>query len=113
MKTITNRPSFQGDLMIQRIDKLPENVEKVEPEGQYYVLAHSETGHNHVMERTNVSLYRLPDEIYEAFLVVEEDKVVEHHRSFDTHEALGVPAGTYRIRRQREYTPEGYRRAAD
>jgi len=39
--------------------------------------------------------------------------VIEHHRLFDTHEAMEIKPGIYEIHRQREYTPEGYRRAAD
>lgn len=115
MKTVTDRPTFQGDLMIQRINSLPEGLEAVAPESGYHVVAHSETGHNHcVLERPTTRMYRLPEEIYEAFLVVEnEPATLEHHRSFDTHEPVQLPPGTYRIKRQREYTPEGFRRAAD
>jgi hypothetical protein len=45
--------------------------------------------------------------------VVNKDTELKHLRSFDTHESLSIPEGLYRINRQREYTPEGYRRAAD
>ena len=48
-----------------------------------------------------------------AYLKVEEDTELKHKRSFDTHESLLLTPGIYEIRRQREYTPEGYRRAAD
>ena len=114
MKTFTDI-AFQGDVMIQRINQLPEGLTAAAPEKDGYVIAHSETGHHHVIAaRPTVKMYRLPEEIYEAFLVVEDaPAVLEHHRSFDTHEALSIPPGNYRIRRQREYTPEGYRRAED
>ena len=39
--------------------------------------------------------------------------ILEHHRSIDTHEALEIKPGIYEIRRQREYTPQGFRRVAD
>lgn len=119
MKTVTDRPAFQGDVMIRRIETLPAGLQKVEPEGGRLIITHSETGHHHVIEiddrPTPVEMYRLPDEIYEAFLVVPGAKavVLEHHRSFDTHEPLSLPPGNYYIRRQREYTPDGYRRAVD
>ena len=32
---------------------------------------------------------------------------------FDTHEPIMLDDGIYRLRRQREYTPEGYRRVED
>ena len=110
----------QGDVLFERIDpvELPNGLEVVTPTDSKNVIAHSETGHNHTMlaEREDVktTLYRLPEELYECFLVVDGgDAVLEHERSFDTHEAISFSPGTYRIRRQREYTPEGYRRAAD
>jgi hypothetical protein len=34
-------------------------------------------------------------------------------RSFDTHETLNIPPGIYEVRRQREYVPEGWRKAQD
>lgn len=116
MKTVTNRPSFQGDVMLRRVDALPTGTVPVAPESGVYIVTHSETGHNHVVaERPTVTMYRLPQEVYEAFIVVEGDEpaVVEHQRSFDTHAPLTLPPGVYQIKRQREYTPEGYRRAAD
>lgn len=116
MKTFT-KIAAQGDFMIIRTDNIPENVEEFEAENNYYVIAHSETGHNHVMERTHVEAFKTKNtsdvDLYELFLVVKEPTVIEHLRSFDTHEALLVPPGNYKIRRQREYTPEGFRRAAD
>ncbi len=115
MKTFEN-VAFQGDVMIQRIHELPDGLENISAEAGGYVVAHSETGHHHVIEaRPDVRYCRLPDEMYEAYIVVSGDKpaVLEHHRSFDTHESLEIGPGSYRIRRQREHTPEGYRRAAD
>jgi hypothetical protein len=41
------------------------------------------------------------------------EAVVEHLRSFDTHESISIGPGNYEIRRQRENAPEGWRRAAD
>lgn len=116
-KTFKNMAA-QGDFIIMRIDAIPENVVEFPANDQgHYVVAHSETGHNHVMERTSVEAYKAKDandiDLYELFLVVKEPTEINHLRSHDTHEALLVPAGNYKIRRQREYTPEGFRKAAD
>lgn len=112
MKTFTNRAA-QGDVYIMRIATLPDGLIAVTPEDKHVVIAHSETGHNHVMDAEKVEMYRLPDEIYECFIVVKEATPLEHLRSFDTHESLLHEPGIYRVRRQREYVPEGWRRAAD
>jgi hypothetical protein len=69
------------------------------------------------MERTNVKAYKpvgvQERDLYKLFLDVLEPTKINHLRSFDTHESILVPTGKYIVRRQREYTPEGYRRAAD
>lgn len=113
MKTF-EKMAAQGDMLLLRVDALPEGVREVPPVNGAYILAHSETGHNHVvLERPNVKLFSAMDE-FRAWLVVEETPAkLEHQRSFDTHETLLIPPGTYEVRRQREYTPEGFRRAAD
>jgi len=58
-KTFT-RMAAQGDFVIIRVNDIPANVEPVAPENNVYVIAHSETGHNHVMERTHVEAFKIP-----------------------------------------------------
>lgn len=115
MKTAsTTRPVAQGDLLIlPPIAELPPGLVRVPAEGAHVVVGHSETGHHHVLDAEKVEMYRLPDEIYECFLVVKEATALTHLRAWDTHEPILLPPGNYRVRRQREYTPEGWRRAAD
>ena len=38
---------------------------------------------------------------------------VVHLRDFHTHETVRLPRGVYEVRRQEEYTPQGWRRVAD
>lgn len=117
MKTFTNRAA-QGDLLINRINSIPQNAQPVNPEKGVYIVAHSETGHNHVIaERPNVSMYTTGDPMVSYLQVVEScdqvETIIEHMRNFDTHEPINIPPGNYEIRRQREYTPEGWRRVED
>lgn len=107
------KTAAQGDVFFEKIEALPEGVEKVDAENGRVVVAHSETGHNHTMLAEHVTMYRLPEEIYECFLVVDEPTALEHHRNFDTHAPILFLPGTYRVRRQREYVPEGFRRVED
>ena len=44
-KTFTDMAA-QGDLLIQRVDTFPENLERVAPENGQHIVAHSETGHH-------------------------------------------------------------------
>jgi len=116
MRTFT-KMAAQGDFVIIKIAELPTNIKAVAPEQGQIVVAHSETGHNHVMEASRVKAYELEvdsgQDIYELFLNVEAPTPIEHLRSYHTHESIMVNPGIYRIRRQREYTPEGWRKAAD
>ena len=117
MKTFKNQAA-QGDLMIRRIQSLPDNVTLVEAQNGDFVVAHSETGHNHVIkERQNVKYFTAGDPMVSYLRVIEAtdeaETVLEHLRPFDTHEPLVIPAGVYEIRRQREYTPQGWRRVED
>ena len=114
MKTFENMAA-QGDLLVQKIAELPANAELLEPTGNNFVVGHSETGHHHVISATNpqVQVYRNPQNLFVLFVVADEPALLEHMRSFDKHESVQLGKGTYQINQQREYTPEGFRRAAD
>ena len=103
----------QGDAMLIKVESVPENFKPAKAQGGKFIIAHSETGHHHTVLEKSAQL--LIDETNEfiAYLKVSNDTELKHERSFDTHESLLLTAGIYEIRRQREYTPEGYRRAAD
>ena len=108
----------QGDFIIMRIPSIPAGVEQMKGEDAFkHVIAHSETGHNHVMDRQHVDAFvktgTKEADLFELFLTVKEDTPIEHLRNFDTHESIMVTPGNYMIKRQREYTPEGFRKAAD
>lgn len=117
MKTFVNRAA-QGDLYIRRVAEIPAGLKQMKPENGKYIVAHSETSHHHVIEaRPNVTVFDTEDPLVSYLQVIEAtdamEAVVEHLRSFDTHESISIGPGNYEIRRQRENAPEGWRRAAD
>jgi hypothetical protein len=113
MKTFKN-VCAQGDIYITRTDmQVPANAVEVQPEGNYLIITHSETGHHHVMEKTKAKLYKLPDDIMKCLLVVEDPVALQHLRDYDTHSPIQFEKGNYIVRRQREYTPEGFRKVQD
>lgn len=114
MKTFKNQAA-QGDMLLRKIEKLPEGVTENVAENGKYILAHSETGHHHTVKASeNVKFYANDNDPFVAYLVVDNTSAyIEHERSFHTHDPIEVKEGVYEIRRQREYTPEGYRRAQD
>jgi hypothetical protein len=105
-------PAFQGDVMFRRVAELPRDATRKDaPE---HIVAHSETGHHHVA--LGGTYYTTPDP-FVACLVATAPVKVEHRRSTDTHETIELLADggevVWEIRRQREYTPEGWRRVED
>lgn len=115
MKTF-NKFAAQGDVFFTKLSddyQIPSNAKRVEPINGKIEVAHSETGHNHVMDCKTTELYSLPDSIMDLLLVVHQPTVLEHLRNFDTHEPIMFESGTYKVRRQREYTPQGWRRVED
>lgn len=101
----------QGDLNIFAVDSIPVGLTEKQPENGTHTLAHSETGHHHVIDGNTVRVYEQDE--FVSYLDVEKESNVVHLRSFDTHAPITLVPGKYRITRQREYTPEGFRRAAD
>lgn len=112
-----NTPAAQGDMLIRRIEKLPDGLTLDNGDNGKYVLAHSETGHCHVIKKQkDVTFYSNDNDPLVAYLVVDNTKCfVEHERDYDTHESIGFDPGIYEIRRQIESddSPEGWRRAID
>lgn len=107
MKEIDNL-AFQGDVMFQRVDSLPDV--KLE-EDKSLVVAHSETGHNHVAEGGSATLLRQNEMV--SYLVLKELSDIVHKREYYTHETLRLKPGVWKVGRQREWTPEGLRRVED
>ncbi len=117
MKTFQNQAA-QGDLFLRRIDKLPEGAQLVKAEHGAFIVAHSETGHNHVIaERPNIKLYTTGDPMVSYLEVIEAtektEALLQHLRGHDTHETIAIPPGIFELRRQREASPEGWRRVED
>jgi len=119
MKAVTfKNQAAQGDLLIRRIENIPSNAKPVQAEQDSYIVAHSETGHDHVIEATpNVMLFTTDSPLVSYLQVIEAtdtmEALIEHLRPFDTHKTIAVPPGNYEIRRQREYSPKGWRMVAD
>lgn len=114
-KHITNRPMAQGDILIIPIVSIPATAKGATAKGAHFILAHSETGHHHTIERAKAEVYEAADNEFIAYVkTLGEGAEITHRRSFDTHETIMLaPNQNYEIRRQREYVPEGFRKAAD
>lgn len=112
MKIIKNIGA-QGDVLFRRIAALPEGAKPIDEKGRI-VVAHSETGHHHAIDDTGVVRFEMNDPLVCYLQLAADHCDVVHHRPFDTHETIRLSgAGVFEVRRQREYTPEGWRRVED
>ena len=96
----------QGDLMLIRVGSIPTGLEKAETEDGKYIVAHSETGHHHVLEATkNVEVFDVPNDELRSFIHIENmPAMLVHERDYDTHAPIQIDPGMYELRRQREYS---------
>lgn len=121
MKTF-NQTAAQGDVLFRRVDALPPGLVSAAAVNGQVIVTHSETGHNHVMvlDRPGlagvlpaVEMFNHKDNALLSWLKVNRPTALEHQRPHDTHAPIMFAPGIYEVRRQREYTPEGFRRVED
>lgn len=108
----------QGDVLFRRVASLPAEA-RAQPRNGPLVVAHSETGHHHVIDSPDAQLFA-SENPFICYLRLETPFVdVVHQRSFHTHvtlRLLGHPDGKpsyFEVRRQREHSPDGDRQVED
>ncbi len=121
MKEVT-KAAAQGDVIIRKVKAIPQGFVETKRTGAI-IVSHSETGHHHVSKDDGVRCFDPTPEAKSTGLVCYLqmgvdvcDFTLEHLRDYDTHEALkfkGKPGDVWEVRRQREHTPEGWRRVQD
>lgn len=88
-----------GDLLITRIDSLPEG--KKEETGSVFVLAHGETGHKHVLTVERPETLTVVTTNGATFFSVAAPTPLTH----EEHKAIVLPMGTYALTFEVEYDP--------
>lgn len=113
--TFLDKTNAQGDVDWVPIAEIPADAIPVKPENGAYILAHSETGHHHVLDRVEgVTYYEAANDPFSGFLeVVGAPVTLKHMRSHDTHLPHTISPGKYYISRGREWTPAGLRPVQD
>jgi hypothetical protein len=108
----------QGDLLIERIADIPVSGASVEPDadGASVLLEGETTGHRHAiyeqvtMFRDDALAHDIPNGLYVGHVRIDSPSARIQH---DEHDAITLPQGTYRLRRQRELEPKDARIVAD
>lgn len=104
MRTVIGQ---QGEVRILKLDRLPVMVTKpVAADGQRTIIAHSESGHHHVLtggdvlERTE----RVPAGM-RIFYAIVKDPAQLLHEAPGAHHAQDLDSGIYEFRISREFDP--------
>lgn len=98
----------QGDVMLEKIQKLPSKLTKQKAKNGKHIIAYGEvTGHCHAIEEKGCEMYVADDG--RVYLTIEEETEIKH----DEHEAIKLPAGIYTYVPQREYTPQAIKNVLD
>lgn len=110
-----DRIAAQGEITIIRLGDTPQNRKM--PDGftplplvdGKYIIGHSETGHHHVLSKTDgadVSVMERPPEGMRILRAILENPVsLDHQRDHDTHESIMLEPGEYEFRIAREFDP--------
>lgn len=117
-KHIIGQAIAQGDVMLIPVAEMPSSGhEPAKTENGAFIVTHSETGHHHiVMDRPGVQMFQDTMDMFRSWLVIDGDvdaADLEHLRTTDTHETVRLERGVWEVRRQCEYSPAGWQRAAD
>lgn len=100
----------QGDILVERVTTDPRSKKhkKVPREKGRIILAHGEaTGHAHAICELEAEMIEL--ESGERFVLSESGISIQH----EEHGRIDLPAGIYKVGRQREYSPEQIRNVLD
>lgn len=96
----------QGDVLIEEVAHLPTDAVGQDSPTKI-ILAQSEiTGHSHVIASSDAQAFQAQGMIYIEILSHTE---LQH----EEHAPVKLAPGYYRVRRQREYLPEGPRVVGD
>lgn len=109
----------QGEVRMFRIDKVPANARPVEKERGLWIIGHSESGHDHILEAERVKVFsdpEAPQGMTVLYAILDSAGSLNHLRGYDTHAPHSFqPGDTIMFRTDREYDPyaELARRVAD
>lgn len=89
-----------GEVALIPVKKVRGTKEKI---GGEYLLAHSETGHHHVLEGTKFEVSK--DEQNRIFVRIFGDTALVHRKAFDRHRTIVLPPSLLERYEMVEYNP--------
>lgn len=116
---------FQGDVFIERVAAIPADAKEAQRNGDRVEVAFGEiSGHAHVFASKDITTFKsrtvndpLRGGSFEEMYIKTGGTVINHvdrnNNLTGEHGSLELPAGIYRVVRQRENSPAGWRRVVD
>ena len=113
MRSSMFRVAAQGEITIIRIGGVPAKktwagYTIMQPDGDRYIIGHSETGHHHVIGAAGAFVAELqyaPAGMRVLRAILENPTSLDHLRDHDKHDSIILEPGEYEFRTGREYDP--------
>ena len=107
----------QGDLMFVRVKELPTQLKELSAaDNGNLVISHSESGHNHEVKRGEARMFEsLERDPLQCYLQIDGPHAdILHMKSgAAAHLTTRLLKGFWKVRRQREMSPEGWKQVED
>lgn len=94
---------MHGDVVIQRIEKLPDGFSTYEKQEDNALAYGEATGHVHLLEGGKVDVRKIPSHAFNKIVEIAETAVLKHQE----HKQITLPPGVYKTWGQEEYDPFG------
>ena len=108
MRTFT-KTAAQGEVNITLIEAIPSGLSEFKPEGDFYIIGHSESGNHHVLERAPVDIFigeKTHAGMQVLYATVKEPTKVRQLRDGSPHGAIDLNKGDMiRITPSIDYNP--------
>lgn len=91
-----------GEVSLIEVTEAPKGLFK---KVKSFILAHSETQHNHVLEAKKAADLEIYESNGEVFVKVNNPVALKHQKTFDAHRTLEIAPGLYKRYEMAEYSP--------
>lgn len=99
----------QGDILFVEVNEVVSGRAVRRKNGHIIVAEGEATGHAHAIKTPGVRMVEVVHQFHEHYLVSDRPFEIVH----EEHDTVKLPAGTYKVIRQREYSPAEIRTVAD
>lgn len=108
----------QGEVNIIAVSEIPTGLTRVLPEKGSFIISHSESGHNHLIDEAGVTLMERTKNVPEGMRIlyaIVECTTILRQSAATPHEQIKIEPGMYAFKISREFDPfaEQARRVAD